>query len=80
MSLRGHAKGLLHLNAGPGHTRLQHGRNCRRAVANGASRFTVGADHKTRLINKAQNRQMKAVAEINKTAKFLRGGGCHGAA
>ena len=47
-------------------------------MADGASGFTVGAYHEAGLVNKTQNGQMKAVAEVDKAAKLLCGGSRHG--
>ena len=72
MRLRGNTESFQHLHAGPGHAALQYGGNGRRAVTDGARLFAVGANHKARLIDKADNRQMETVAEIGKAAQLLR--------
>ena len=72
MRLRGDTESFQHLHAGPWHAALQHGGNGGRAMAYGAGLLAVGANHKARLIDKTDNRQMEAVAEIDKAAQFLR--------
>ncbi len=79
MGLGGHAKSFQHLHTGPRHAALQHRRNGRRAMANGARRFAVGANHKAGLIDETDDGQVKTITKIDKTAHFLCRCGGHGA-